>query len=249
MNSEIEVGYELEFFAKHSIGYIKRKLNAEFKGEWKCRYSSETNRNDFFVHYECLETHHCAPDGIADIYESFEIATPVLPLRQSTLLLRRVLAFLQKLDIYTHEECGIHVNMGFSDVDKMKQVDFTKLVLFTPETKIQMQFQRSSNWYCESLRPLIHRHYKKPRDIEKIESILRENEDKYSSHINKGEYIEFRLLGGPEYEKRFKEIQSWIFYFAKILRRSMDSNHDTIRNRVLQAIAIPVYCKRKHYTW
>jgi hypothetical protein len=132
----------------------------------------------------------------------------------------------QSEDAYTNESTGLHVGVSLPDVGG--NVDYLKLALFLGDRYVLEKFDRMGNQYCRSaLSKIEGQALDDPAKIqsafEKIKSGLIElandivtggrGHGKYTSINLKGDYIEFRSMGG-DYINRIDEIKQMIKRYA-----------------------------------
>jgi hypothetical protein len=124
---------------------------------------------------------------------------------------------------------GLHINIGYTDmVDKL---DILKMLLFMGESYIASDFGRLYNTFTtQSLDVVKSIMSEKPSatykdSIEVINFNLLKNVNKYRTvnlqHIWDG-YLEFRVMGGKDYHRKWDKIVSNIGRFVRIIEISSD---------------------------
>jgi hypothetical protein len=121
---------------------------------------------------------------------------------------------------FTDDTCGFHIHLSMKS---KYSIDPLKLILFVEEDRIYKDFEdRMYNSYAKSIKDA---HINKLnftiddlRKIAKKENIEKNmNLTKYLGlHLIELEknHVEFRYIGGENYEKKFKEIRTLIVNYA-----------------------------------
>lgn len=138
-----------------------------------------------------------------------EIVSPPYPLKECIAKMQEYFAWAVDNDGYTNESTGLHV--GVSVPFAGGNVDYLKLALFLGDMYVLEQFDRASNTFCKSALKKIEADAKKNPDrvseamllmkkglVELAAKALKQTtgHGKYTSINLKGEYIEFRSMGG-----------------------------------------------------
>ena len=228
----IEVGYELEMGVDAPSSTIRGAVKAIFpeiadRNSSKARdkftvttdYSVETNRNNSNV----------------------EIVTPVWNLKNGLKAIDKLFTLMELMNAHTNASCGLHINLGFSRKSETKKIDEAKLVLLVDEHKWLKVFKRTCNEYVEPMKKglRLRKNDSQDRVFTKLKNKI-ENKYKYDSinmsklNIENGTgWIEFRIVGGKNYHKRFREIKTVILHFAESLQAStntVDKKNKLTRN-------------------
>lgn len=164
-----------------------------------------------------------------------ELITGPLPFYDCKYYMVKILKFIQEYG-YTTEKASIHYNISFNETsDKnLNDLNLLKLILSTDEDEIYRIFpSRKGNVYAKSVKKMIP--YKEydfnniPIDI--VKNNLRLPNDKYYGinflHINKdrkGQRLEFRYIGGTDYEKNIGQIVYFLDKFIIDAYQSIDAS-------------------------
>ncbi len=165
-----------------------------------------------------------------------ELITGPLPYNDSKYYLVKILKFIRNYG-YTNEKCSIHFNLSFDDVDKnLNDLNVLKLILNTDEEEIFRFFpSRKDSIYAKSVKKIIP--YKEYDffniPIETVSNLMRIPNDKYYginfTNINNSkdtQRIEFRYLGGKDYEMLSGNIIYFLDKFALNAYNSTDVKFD-----------------------
>ena len=141
-----------------------------------------------------------------------------------------ILKFIQEYG-YTTDKCSIHYNLSIKDKN-LNDLNILKLILLTDEDEIYRVYpSRKNNVYAKSIKKIIP--YKEydynniPIDV--VRTSLRLPSDKYYGinflHINKGkegQRLEFRYVGGKDYENNIGQITYFLDKFSLDTFNSID---------------------------
>lgn len=135
-----------------------------------------------------------------------ELVTPIMTLNQFKNLLPKILKCIHKYG-KTDTKCGLHISISISNIKKLRDVlDPEKLITFIDEKYIFKHFpSRRNNEFCYSM-------HKNIKDNNEFYGKKKVNKNHYMAvnlrHLRgKNQYIEFRYLGGPKYEMKYKYIK------------------------------------------
>ena len=146
-----------------------------------------------------------------------ELITGPLPYFDAKFYLNKILHLITEHG-YTNEKCSIHFNLSFSDeCDKdLNDLNILKLILNIDEDEIYRTYpSRKNNVYAKSIKKIIpFKEYDFSNiPIDVIKNAIRLPSDKYYGinflHINEpkqGQRLEFRYIGGKDYEKNNGQI-------------------------------------------
>lgn len=165
-----------------------------------------------------------------------EIISPPEKVEDAFRHMNLLFRIMEDRKLYTTNKTGLHVNISKSRLNLSKRLDILKLALFMEEGKVWKYFtSRKNNKYTLSVIDSILEKgdidslsTQSMSKIDLISSDIKKliPEAKYYglnlSKIKKQNYIEFRYLGGDNYEKDSKRIQSFIEEFCYLILLSSD---------------------------
>lgn len=161
-----------------------------------------------------------------------EIITGPIPYFEAKFYLIKIIRFIQEYG-YTNEKSSIHFNISFKDKN-LTELNALKLILNTDEDEIYSSFpSRKNNVYAKSIKRIIpFKEYDYNNiPIGVVQNNLRIPDDKYYGinflHINKtkGEQrLEFRYIGGKDYEKNIGELIYFMDKFILTVHKSINSS-------------------------
>lgn len=209
-NIRPEVLQKLETITKKSIiNYWKdRKSHMPLGGNWK------------------IEIDNSLPS------EGAELVCPPLSLQKFLKICSQIFKFISKYG-YTTNKCGFHINLSL--LDQSSYLDAIKLALFLDEDYIRESFSsRANNKYAESLKKII-KQGTLPLDPHISSNTLQKIIHRASKHLidlaqkywginfkNLPEYLEFRYLGGQDYEKKWFKILEIVGMYCCVLLLAVD---------------------------
>ena len=219
------IGFEFEFYMK-DLSYYKtlELLNKELEPVkvWGFRqYHSDFTPDDKNFKIE--------PD-LSGGSNMVELVTGPLNFYDAKYYLIKIIKFIQTYG-YTNEKSSIHFNISFSDKD-LNDLNTLKLILNTDEEEIYRTYPtRKDNVYAKTVKKIIPF---KEYDFFNIPIIVVKNNmrlpnDKYYGinflHINndkKSQRLEFRYIGGKDYEKNLGQLIYFLERFIILVSDSID---------------------------
>jgi hypothetical protein len=140
-----------------------------------------------------------------------ELVTGPLDYFDAKYYLIKIIKFIQNYG-YTNDKCSIHFNLSFKDSDKnLNDLNILKLILNTDEEEVYNYFpSRKDNVYAKTIKKIIpykeYDFFNIPIGV--VKNNIRIPNDKYYGvnflNINndtKTQRLEFRYIGGKDYEK------------------------------------------------
>jgi len=220
-----KIGFEFEFFANEDIQKAKESvanaLNKKVRIEEKA-HSDFAPTADVFK----MEPDNSGGTGM------IELVTGSLPFVESKLILAKMLKWIRE-NGSTNDRCSIHVNISFDGkklgpTANMTKLDIGKFVLNFDEDKVYEAFpNRKDSVYAKSIKFIIPLSGMTQPSPERAlwKNYMFVNEKYYGinfTKIPKG-YIEFRYLGGADYEKKYSTILSMMEHFITSLYETLDN--------------------------
>lgn len=170
-----------------------------------------------------------------------EIISPPMPLDECIIKLREFVAWADSMDAYTNESTGLHVGVSLPSDSGFEQIDYAKLALFLGDRYVLEQFNRESNSYCISALQKIESDIKNNKSENAIKIALddmrkgllniassvitnSQGHGKYTSINMKGDYVEFRSMGGSQYLDNIDLVIGMIQRFAMAMTIAADPN-------------------------
>ena len=248
-----ELGTFAEAFDESEYEYINSELEDTMRANSEARNFDEAvklyfNHEDF--PFEIDATHNYSDDTEWNIVEDgsltetdggAEIISPILSLQDGLRDTQLVFEYITQ-NGHTGSETGFHVNLSYKTFN-MDNLDVFKMMLFMEEGAIEKFFPgRMDSGWAASVRTWMIEGAAGRRDRftglsaseyknlkQQIINQLMPRNDK-STGINRvnafGEdgRIEFRYLGGRNYNKKYERIQTFILRFCYLLKLGMEPN-------------------------
>jgi hypothetical protein len=181
------------------------------------------------------------PDGSLEADDGdmpVEIISPPMPLEECLSQMREFFAWAKSERAYSNESTGLHVGVSLPDVGG--KIDYVKLALFLGDKYILDKFNRDGNSYCKSALEKIEKDIfnKDPEQITTAISAMRSGlsniaaglitndfgHGKYTSINLKGDYVEFRSMGGEDYINNIDDVINTVQRFALAMSIAGDKN-------------------------
>jgi len=224
------IGFEFEFYTDKSYFKLIELLNntlapIQVHGYRKYHSTFTPDENNFKIE----------PDlsGGADLVE---LITGPIPYVNSKIILLKILKVLDKY-ARTDEKCSIHINISFEDIGNGKVLDNLnklKLILSVDEERIYNFFpERKNNIYAKSVKTLIP--FKgfdfSTNAVDILQNNVQIGNTKYyginflpAENIEtSGQRLEWRYIGGDNYNQKSSEILSLMDYFIAITWNCCDA--------------------------
>lgn len=232
-----KVGLEIEFFSNHSFIKTLEKLNNLFTDRqvWGI--------NQYHSDFEPTEHKFKIEPDYSGGAEMVEFITGPLDWIDAKMILIKVLVFIRE-NGYTDEHCSVHINVSFNKESNLDVInlDLLKLILNFNEDYIYEKFpNRRNNIYAQTIKNIIpFTDFKEPETAFNIllnNIKLPEKTKYYGINVNKKYegYLEYRYIGGKEYENKLDDILELMDYFVLQTRKAIVEKLDEIDNTKLLA--------------
>jgi hypothetical protein len=244
--NSVFLGIEFEFFSKLKNTEVSRSLAKEIGKRVVIPYAIPPlgNKPKPMYHSPVEVTNNIfklEPDYSGGL-EMFELVTGPMPYKEAKEIISKVLEWIDKYG-YTTEKCSIHINMSFDNnkvetINTIDKLDIMKFVLSFDEKYIYDRFpNRESSVYARSINSIIPNSfffYSSPPADFSIKNSFNLPEEKYFGiNFTKREkgYLEFRYLGGKDYEKKSKKIFEAIDHMALSFFNVLNSTDYTAKEK------------------
>ncbi len=159
-----------------------------------------------------------------------ELVTGPLDYLDAKFYLIKIMKFIQE-NGYTTDKCSIHFNVSFKSEDMdLNNMNILKLILGLDEDEIYQAYpSRKNNVYAKSIKQIIpfkeYDFFNIPISV--VKNNIRLPDDKYYgvnflniTNLRKDQRVEFRYIGGKDYEKNLGQI---IYFMEKFIIDVSDS--------------------------
>lgn len=203
-----QIGIEFEFYSNLSIEETQKQLAELLKR--KIRLEDKAH-SDFQPSAEVFKMEPDMSGGKGLI----ELVTGAMPYRNARIVIQKTLRWIEK-NGYTNDRASIHLNMSFNpdylqNKDMIQHMSVLKFILEFDEARVYKYFpNRKDSTYAKSIKWIMPKHesfFYNENMISK-DNFTFANTKYYGINFEKAQknYLEFRYLGGKDYEKRLEDI-------------------------------------------
>lgn len=195
-----------------------------------------------YAHWGIVEDGSLPSD--LDVGQGVELITPPRAPSVAFDEMEQFFAFMEKHDVTTTPDCGLHVGVSIPDIQK--KIDPLKLALFMGEDYLLKLYNREGNGHVKAMLLDVLKKAETtgfvPNQKEEMLSVARDAltnaATKYRTanltKLTKG-YIEFRIAGGGGYHKRAEDIKATVGRYLTIIELACDP--DAERQEYLKKVA------------
>lgn len=225
------LGWEFEFYSKYSVEetakHISRLLNKQI--------SVETQSHSDFV--PSADHYKIEPD-MSGGKKLMELVTGALPYQDARIEFIKILNWIAE-NGHTTEKCGMHINVSFDDYKTspifLSHMNVLKFVLEFNEDVIYQVFpNRKGSVYAKSIKYIVPKNKYYFSNIENVNPYNFITPDTKYFGVNflklQKNYLEFRYLGGEDYDKRITDLLRIIDHFIISLHNSASDRTFTDKN-------------------
>lgn len=218
LNSAL-VGVEFEFYSNIGLEETRKSVSSllgrPIRLETKAHSEFQPSADEFKI-----EPDMSGGKGL------MELVTGPIPYRNGRIMISKMLNWIQE-NGYTNDRASIHINLSFDkkyleDPDMISKMNVLKFILDFNEKQIYKFFpNREKSVYAKSIKWIMPKDEAYFFDGSNISSMSYKFADTkyYGINFSKKEknYLEFRYLGGTDYEKK----QDSIFYLIEVFLMQM----------------------------
>jgi len=229
-----QMGIEFEFYSNLELDETKESvsklLNRKIKLEDKAH-------SDFQPSAEVFKMEPDMSGGKGLI----ELVTGPMPYRSARVVIMKMLAWIKE-NGYTTDRASIHLNMSFNpdyleDANMVSKMNILKFILEFDEKRVYKYFpNRENSTYAKSIKWVMPKHeaFYYNENLISSDNFSFANTKYYGINFEKAQknYLEFRYIGGKDYEKRFDDIMHLAESFIMAVWRSCYSPVFTTENKI-----------------
>lgn len=233
LNSAL-TGVEFEFYSKLSLKdtqeSLKKLLNREIQLEDKAHSDFQPSDKVFK-----MEPDMSGGKGL------IELVTGAMPYRNARMVIIRMLKWIQE-NGYTNERSSIHLNLSFDkqfleDPNMISKMNVLKFILEFNEDQVYKIFpNRKDSVYAKTIKWVVPRDeaYSYDENNTSQHNFIFPNTKYYGINFDKKvkNYLEFRYLGGKDYENKLDDILYLLERFIIQLWNSCQDSNFTILNKL-----------------
>jgi len=185
-------------------------------------HEKHKNVTDWYIEPDSSLEPNSGEDGAA------EVVSPPYPVQQAMSALRSFYTMAQKLNLYTNNSTGLHINVSIPE-----KIDILKLAVFVGDQYVLKQFGREDSEYAYSAEKQITRQAyiakrertkkdRRPYDLKTLANIAKSATNLHSASISdNGKYISFRHSGG-DYLSNLDKIAATVGRFIRAMLIAAD---------------------------
>ena len=198
-------------------------------------FKKRTDR--WYIEREGSADHDLQGWGVPDSWYGMELVSPPLQLAETLRYMDTAFDTIHNLGFDTTDSTGLHVGMSYRSPEYTKaNLDPVKLAFLLGEQDIIRQFGREGNIYTvpqlQKLADYVGSNYDEfARNERDINALLQDlfqgiSWDKYTTfnygRVQQSGYVEYRIIGGKDYHRRFSEIEQNVMRYALVLKAGVD---------------------------
>ena len=249
-----QIGIEFEFYSNLEIEETQKALsellNRKIKVEDKAHSDFQPSRDVFK-----MEPDMSGGKGL------IELVTGPMPYRDARLVIIKMLGWI-RANGYTTDRASIHLNMSFNpdyltDPMMVSKMNILKFILEFDEKRVYKYFpNRENSTYAKSIKWVMPKNeaFYYNENLISSDNFTFANTKYYGINFEKAQsnYLEFRYIGGKDYEKRTDDVLHLAEMFIMSVWKSCFNPKFTAENkiemkRILQKNA-PLSAVLKDYT-
>lgn len=217
-----QIGIEFEFYSNLELEETRESLSKLLNR--KIRLEDKAH-SDFQPSAEVFKMEPDMSGGKGLI----ELVTGALPYRNARILIMKMLGWIRE-NGYTTDRASIHLNMSFNpdyleDPQMISKMNVLKFILEFDEARVYKYFpNRENSTYAKSIKWVMPKHeaFYYNADMINKDNFTFANTKYYGINFEKAQknYLEFRYIGGKDYEKRTDDILHLADSFIMAIWRS-----------------------------
>jgi Putative amidoligase enzyme len=254
--TDLQIGFELEFCSADNHPVILEQLRAlglNITYDDRHRNPARVNTNWYLTHDGSVRWQNGDPRGPT---QGHELISPVFPLEPGLKIIQGLFKWIENNGHWTNSSTGFHVGISFVNKPKNSQINRLKLLALLEEDKYLRKFKRTSNRFCRSHKKNLSKQfadtlayaYRYAGDKAQTAKMLTPEylqgaipTNKYFS-VNFGKltqnYLEFRIIGGKNYHKRFDDVKEAILHFCECMQKSTSKRLTTAEKEIIEVLQI-----------
>ena len=203
-----QIGIEFEFYSNLELEETQKSLSELLNRKIRLE---EKAHSDFQPSAEVFKMEPDMSGGKGLI----ELVTGAMPYRNARIVIQKMLRWIEK-NGYTNDRASIHLNMSFNpdylvDKNMIQHMSVLKFILEFDEARVYKYFpNRKDSTYAKSIKWIMPKHeaFYYNENLISSDNFTFANTKYYGINFEKAQknYLEFRYLGGENYEKRVDDI-------------------------------------------
>ncbi len=229
-----QMGIEFEFYSNLELDETQKSLSELLNRKIRLE---EKAHSDFQPSAEVFKMEPDMSGGKGLI----ELVTGAMPYRSARIVIQKMLRWIEK-NGYTNDRASIHLNMSFNpdyltDKGMISKMNILKFILEFDEKRVYKYFpNREHSTYAKSIKWIMPKHeaFYYNENLISSDNFTYANTKYYGINFEKAQknYLEFRYLGGENYEKRADDILHLADGFIMSVFKSCFSPSFTPENKI-----------------
>ena len=229
-----QIGVEFEFYSNLELEETKKSLSELLNRKIRLE---EKAHSDFQPSAEVFKMEPDMSGGKGLI----ELVTGAMPYRSARIVIQKMLRWIER-NGYTNDRASIHLNMSFNtdylaDKGMISKMNILKFILEFDEKRVYKYFpNREDSTYAKSIKWIMPKHeaFYYNEDLVSSDNFTYANTKYYGINFEKAQknYLEFRYLGGENYEKRADDILHLAEMFIMSVWKSCNNPKFTPENKI-----------------
>ncbi len=229
-----QIGIEFEFYSNLELDETKESLSKLLNRKIKLE---DKAHSDFQPSAEVFKMEPDMSGGVGLI----ELVTGPMPYRSARVVIMKMLGWIRE-NGYTTDRASIHLNMSFNpdyleDIDMVSKMNILKFILEFDEKRVYKYFpNRENSTYAKSIKWVMPKNeaFYYNENLISSDNFTFANTKYYGINFEKAQknYLEFRYIGGKDYEKRYDDIMHLAESFIMAVWRSCYSPVFTTENKI-----------------
>ena len=230
------IGLEFEFYSKLNYPATLELFNRKLDG------IDVLGFKQYHADFKPTDKEFKLEPDLSGGFNMAEMITGPLPYQEAKLIMVQILKIIQEIG-YTTDRSSVHINISFPEESgkNIEQLNILKLILNLEETKIYDLFPgRQNNIYAKSIKNIIpFRDYDYTGSTMNVlnNSLLLPKTKYYGVNFStmvEGR-LEFRYVGGEDYQFKTNEILELTDYFVKTTWESIGSQLEQEETKALRS--------------
>ena len=229
-----QIGIEFEFYSnlelEETVKSLSKLLNRKVRLENKAHSDFQPSKDEFK-----LEPDMSGGAGLC------ELVTGAMLYKDARIVILKMLAWIKE-NGYTTDRASIHLNMSFNEdflvnKDMISRMNILKFILEFDEKRVYKYFpNRENSTYAKSIKWVMPKHeaFYYNENMINSDNFTYANTKYYGINFEKAQknYLEFRYIGGKDYEKRGEDILHLADSFIMAIWRSCYDPAFTPQNKI-----------------
>jgi hypothetical protein len=246
-NERLMNAYDIEYESGGEEETDVESVYADLSYSLQKVVGAEVNYRDGLFRHKDLDEWYIESDGSleGDGYVTAEVSSAVYPLAEGLKMLETIFRWMRRNNYTTNESTGLHVSFSIEGFESAQDYDFLKMMILFDENYTANIFDRMDNQYAQQMRTVLYQDFSNAQNpvsvmssrqiattIERLRQISKNmtfdgtvgaGMSKYYTFRHRANgVVEFRSMGGQNYENKFDIIRKRIVNMAYLMKVGSD---------------------------